>query len=134
MPGFTALDTTARLPYSAHPHMPVRAQLRFDTALPYGVCLVLGPDGIEDGAVTWYFARELLNDGCYGPAGLGDVRVGPGRAGEVRVTLCSRAEQAVLSLPAADVAAFLHDSYVLVPPGTESDWLDLDAALARITA
>ncbi|QKW24683.1 SsgA family sporulation/cell division regulator [Kitasatospora sp. NA04385] len=114
--------------------MPVRAQLRFDAELPYGVCLVLGPEGVEGGAVAWYFARDLLHDGGHEPAGYGDVRVEPGRRGEIRVTLCSGDERAVLSLSAPDVTAFLRDSYLLVPPGSESDHLDLDAALARITA
>ncbi|MEV7184466.1 hypothetical protein [Kitasatospora sp. NPDC093102] len=43
----------------------------------------------------------------------------------------TRWAQAVLSAPEEEVAAFLSDSFRLVPAGAESEHLDVDAALAR---
>ncbi|KDN81216.1 SsgA family sporulation/cell division regulator [Kitasatospora cheerisanensis] len=50
------------------------------------------------------------------------------------VTLSPHDGRAVISIPADAVAAFLEDSFALVPPGDESEHLDLDDLLARILA
>lgn len=60
--------------------------------------------------VTWIFAWELLAAGLAGPAGRGDVRVGPvPGAGEVLLSLGrdGSGERAHLRLPAADVECFV---------------------------
>ncbi|MER7578757.1 SsgA family sporulation/cell division regulator [Kitasatospora sp. NPDC097691] len=123
-------------PDSPLPDVPVVAELRFDPDLPYAACLAFPLTPCEcvsaDAHVCWYFSRELLNEGRHAPTGSGDVRVSPGPAGEVLITLCGPTGKAVLSAPAEDVTAFLSDSFTLVPAGSESEHLDVDAALARL--
>ncbi|MGW2254285.1 SsgA family sporulation/cell division regulator [Kitasatospora sp. NPDC001660] len=125
-------------PDSALPDVPVDAELRFDTSLPYAACLAfpLAPCACtdRDTRVCWYFSRELLNEGRHGPAGNGDVKVRPGPEGEVLITLRGPTGKAVLSAPEDVVTAFLSDSFALVPEGSESGHLDIDAALARLLA
>ncbi|MEU9040650.1 MULTISPECIES: SsgA family sporulation/cell division regulator [unclassified Kitasatospora] len=123
-------------PDSPLPDVPVTAELRFDPDLPYAACLAFPLTPCEcvtvDAQVCWYFSRELLNEGRHAPAGSGDVSVSPGPDGEVLITLRGPSGKAVLSAPAAEVSAFLSDSFTLVPAGSESEHLDVDAALARL--
>ncbi|MFF2744097.1 SsgA family sporulation/cell division regulator [Kitasatospora sp. NPDC058048] len=127
----TSWSTAVTLPEGPFPDVAVEAQLRFDTASPYAVCLAFPPLG-DDDAARWTFARELLDRGRHGPAGHGDVTVAPGPEDRVLITLRSPAARAVISVPAAVVTAFLLDSFRLVPAGAEAEHLDLDAALARL--
>lgn len=60
------------------------------------------------------------------------MTVSPGPEGRVLITLRSPSARAVISVPAEVVAAFLLDSFRLVPAGTEAAHLDIDAALARL--
>ncbi|MFI2608355.1 SsgA family sporulation/cell division regulator [Kitasatospora sp. NPDC018619] len=129
----TSWSTAVTLPEGPFPDVAVEAQLRFDSASPYAVCLAFPLLG-EDDRAHWVFARELLDRGLHGPAGCGDVTVAPGPEGRVLVTLRSPSARAVISIPGEVVAAFLLDSYRLVPAGSESEHLDLDAALARLLA
>ncbi|WP_030234835.1 SsgA family sporulation/cell division regulator [Streptomyces sp. NRRL S-350] len=131
MPVTASRSTAVTLPEGPFPQVAVDAELRFDASLPYAVCLAFPP--LDDGGeVQWVFARELLNEGRHTPVGHGDVAVAPGRDGQVLVTLRSPAGRAVISIPSDAVAAFLYDSYAVVPAGTESAHLDLDSALARL--
>ncbi|MEU3569828.1 SsgA family sporulation/cell division regulator [Kitasatospora sp. NPDC036755] len=127
----TSWSTAVTLPEGPYPDVAVEAQLRFDTASPYAVCLAFPPLGEDDGA-RWTFARELLDRGQHAPTGCGDVTVSPGPEGRVLITLRSPSARAVISVPAEVVAAFLLDSFRLVPAGTEAAHLDIDAALARL--
>ncbi|MFF4381431.1 SsgA family sporulation/cell division regulator [Kitasatospora sp. NPDC001547] len=124
-------------PHSPLPDVPVTAELRFDPDLPYAACLAFPLTPCEcapsEAQVCWYFSRELLNEGRHAPTGSGDVLVSPGHEGEVLITLRGPdGGQAVLSAPEGEVSAFLSDSFLLVPAGTESEHLDVDAALARL--
>lgn len=125
-------------PDSPLPEVPVDAELSFDTSLPYAACLsfpVSECDCTGDGPrVCWYFSRELLDEGRRTPVGRGDVRVGPGAGGDVLITLAGPTGAALVSAPAEAVAAFLADSFALVPAGSESDHLDVDAAVDRLLA
>lgn len=92
-----------------------------------------------DSPVSWVFARELLSAGLKGPQGLGDVRVWPsarakaGLAGApLHLSISSPYGRADLKAPAAQVDDFLRRTYELVPAGTESRHLNIDAALARL--
>ncbi|WP_316527441.1 SsgA family sporulation/cell division regulator [Kitasatospora brasiliensis] len=126
-------------PDSPLPDVPIVAELRFDPSLPYAACLAFPLTPCEcvpdETLVCWYFSRELLNEGRHAPAGNGDVQVSPGHRGEVLITLRGPdGEQAVLSAPEGEVAAFLSDSFQLVPAGSESEHLDVDATLALLFA
>ncbi len=120
------------------PDVPVDAELRFDTALPYAACLAfpVAPCSCTggDARVCWYFSRDLLNEGRHAPTGSGDVTVRPGPAGEVLITLRTPSGRAVLSAPDDAVTAFLAEAFTLVPAGSEPDHLDIDTALARLRA
>jgi len=114
--------------------LPMIAHLEYRADDPYAVAAAF--DTGEDEPVRWVFARDLLDEGLVNPAGDGDVRVVPGRNdwGEhtVALQLTSPDGVAVLEASAEDVLAFLEQSYALVPPGTESEHCDLDAALAML--
>ncbi|KDN87658.1 SsgA family sporulation/cell division regulator [Kitasatospora cheerisanensis] len=129
-----AWTTRVTLPHSPYPETAVEARLRFDSTEPYAVCLVFPPLRAEDEPVEWWFARELLNEGRHAPVGQGDVIVAPGPDATVHVTLRSRTGQAVISIPGDAVTGFLLDSFALIPAGSESEHLDLDAELARLCA
>ncbi|MFG2909693.1 SsgA family sporulation/cell division regulator [Kitasatospora sp. NPDC048286] len=127
----TSWSIAVTLPEGPCPELAVEAQLRFDTASPYAVCLAFPPLGDDDRA-EWTFARELLDGGLHGPVGSGDVTVAPGPAGRLLITLRSLGARAVVSVSAGVVTAFLLDSFRLVPAGAEAEHLDVDAALARL--
>ncbi|WP_354638010.1 SsgA family sporulation/cell division regulator [Kitasatospora camelliae] len=138
MPMTAVHAMSVTFPESLLPDVPVEAELSFDTSLPYAACLsfAVADCGCLDGGarVCWYFSRELLNEGRHAPAGHGDVRVRPGTCGDLLIALKAPTGHAVLSTSTASVAAFLADSFALVPAGSESDHLDVDTALARILA
>ncbi|MFF8772329.1 SsgA family sporulation/cell division regulator [Kitasatospora sp. NPDC015120] len=134
MPGITVHQFDVSLPFSEFPHVPVRAWLRFDSSLPYGVCLSFGRCTPEGSTLDWYFGRDLLSEGRYAPAGDGDVRVRPGGPGRTLIILRTAEREAVISAPAFAVTAFLAESFALVPAGTEPEVLDLDALCARLVA
>ncbi|MFD8085041.1 SsgA family sporulation/cell division regulator [Kitasatospora sp. NPDC059722] len=133
MTSATCWSTSVTLPEGAFPHVALEAQLRFDSSLPYAVCLAF--PALGDGEERrWFFARDLLNEGRHGRVGRGDVTVAPGPEGRVLVTLCGHDRRAVISIPSDVVTAFLLDSFNLVPAGCESGHLDIDTAVARLLA
>ncbi|MFB7617938.1 SsgA family sporulation/cell division regulator [Kitasatospora sp. NPDC056181] len=136
MPRSAVHPLPVTFPDSPLPDVAVDAQLSFDPGLPYAACLSFPLAGCSctgsDPQVCWYFSRELLDEGRHAPAGSGDVKVCPGCAGEVLITLEGPVGRAVLSAPADAVTAFLADSFALVPAGSESRHLDIDAAVDRL--
>lgn len=110
----------------------VYAILRYDRTCPYEVELDFG-----DGCV-WTFARNLLAVGLREPAGIGDVRVWPERIGMATASVMIRfTSPDVTRLFEAHywaVREFVDRIYGLVPKGSEPDWLDVDAGIARILA
>ena len=118
---------------------PVAAHVAFDASDPYAVSVTfLTGDGAEEDAgegVCWTFARQLLTDGITRPVGVGDVRVHPlqGDNGAVVVLqMTSPHGEATFEAAMHDVVEFLADTYALVPTGSESAYVDVDAAIARI--
>ncbi|WP_354637984.1 SsgA family sporulation/cell division regulator [Kitasatospora camelliae] len=114
---------------SRYPDELIYAELRYDTSRPYSVCLAVGTCDPE---VCWYFGRDLLADGRNEPSGEGDVRVAPGPPGEVLVRLGAGTGTVVVSIPLESVNVFLTECRLLVPPGSEGEHLDIDAALERL--
>ncbi len=86
-----------------------------------------------DTQVLWTFARELLRDGLYAPAGDGDVLVAPTGGGRVTVTLRSASGVAMLACDAADLAMFVQRVYEAVPEGGEITHMAMDRFLADIS-
>ncbi|GAA2230654.1 SsgA family sporulation/cell division regulator [Streptomyces nogalater] len=114
--------------------MPLPAELHYGSTDPYAVRLSLGPS--TGPPVTWVFARELLAEGLTRPAGPGDVQVLPWHCRTprtLRIVLSNGTGTALVELAAAEVAAFLRRTFDVVPPGTESEHLDLDGVITALT-
>ena len=87
-------------------------------------------------SVPWVFARELLKESLFAPAGAGDVHLWPTLATDGRamtaVELTNASAVALILLPTREVAAFLDASFLAVPSGHES--IDFDDALRSLLA
>lgn len=132
-PSTVRCAVTAQVSVLKGSSLPLPAELLYGTADPYAVRLSLGSS--TGPPVTWVFARELLDEGTRRPVGPGAVLVVPRYCHpprSVRVVLSDDIGAALVELPAAEVAAFLRQTFALVPAGTESDHLDLDGALAEL--
>ena len=116
--------------------LPVAAVLRYEVIDPYAVHV-----GFRTGAeevVEWTFARQLLTDGVAERTGEGDVQVwpitatAPGAAAAVCLSLSSPSGAAQFEAPLDDLVEFLSRTYCLVPVGSESVFVDVDAELALL--
>jgi hypothetical protein len=130
----TAVRTTLALTLLGDLPMPLTVHLEYRVEDPYAVHARF--DVGTDTQVRWVFARDLLDEGIVHPVGDGDVHVSPridSWAGHtVQIELSSGDGIAVLEASSQDVLAFLEQCYQLVPPGFESAYLDVDAALERL--
>lgn len=108
-------------------------QLHYDAMDPYAVTATfLFGEGFE---VEWVLARDLLGDGLHRQTGEGDVVLRPSTgapSAEVELMLSVPDGHARVTLPAETLAAFLRASHHVVPPGTESEYLDLDTTIMRL--
>lgn len=88
------------------------------------------------GEVTWTFARDLLVHGRYEPTGDGDVHVWPclsaDAAAVVVIELDPDQHSVLLEAPARELHAFVEATLACVPLGSESEHVDVDAALAKL--
>ena len=114
---------------------PIDAELRYDANDPFAVTTVFMTGHSE---VRWTFGRDLLSEGLYEPAGDGDVHVWPcldtqGHA-VVIIELCSPDGEALVQARTGDLRSFVDRMNRTVKPGTESELLDVDAAIASIFA
>ncbi|MBX6389764.1 MAG: SsgA family sporulation/cell division regulator [Frankia sp.] len=103
----------------------IPASLVYEPSAPYAVTVRFDL-GAGD-TLDWVLARELLEEGLDRPAGLGDARLAPIRhngVGYVELWLISPSGQARFGLPWETVRTFLRRAAALVPPGTESSYLD----------
>jgi hypothetical protein len=109
-------DVTSRL-ISTNPAYDVAVHLTYDPADPYAIHV----DFLCEGeTVAWILGRELLDQGMRSIAGEGhgDVRIwnaGP----VVHVSLITPEGEALLEFSVAELFAFLTQTYMLVPSGTE---------------
>lgn len=114
---------------------PIEAELRYDATDPFAVTTVFMTGHSE---VRWTFGRDLLAEGLYEPAGDGDVHVWPcldsrGHA-VVIIELCSPDGEALVQARTGDLRTFVDRMSKVVKPGTESDLVDVDAAITAIFA
>jgi len=114
---------------------PIEAELHYDPRDPYAVTTVFITGSSQ---VRWTFGRELLIEGMYEPSGDGDVHVWPcldadGHA-VVIIELCSPDGEALVQARTGDLSTFVERMSKAVAPGTESDHVDLDIAIAAIFA
>ncbi|WP_171118139.1 MULTISPECIES: SsgA family sporulation/cell division regulator [Streptomyces] len=128
-------DVVVHVAVAGQPPASLPAELRYDRTDPYAVCLSLG--ATSTGTVDWVFARSLLSEGLHKPVGVGDVLVIPRHRCHrysVRVVVRSTAGAALLDISAPAVTAFLRQTDLLVPPGTEGLHVDLDRVIAELMA
>jgi hypothetical protein len=131
----TTTSTTAVQIAAVHAedHHPLVAEFVYDAADPCAATLVLQS---PSGPVHWTFARDLLVEGQYEPAGDGDVHVWPclSPSGEsvVIVELCSPLDETMLQFPTRAVQEFVYSSADAVPLGQEV--VDVDAWLDQLLA
>lgn len=112
---------------------PIQAQLHYDPRDPYAVTSVFHTG---HGEVRWTFGRDLLAEGLYEPAGDGDVHVWPcldasGHA-VVIIELSSPDGEALVQARTGDLTEFVERMSAAVRPGTESELVDVDAAITAI--
>src|SRR3954471_11914719 len=128
-------DLVVELVVAGGPPLPVTSRLTYSPDDPFAVTLRFLVEG--DQWVTWTFSRALLEEGITVAAGEGDVQIWPGMRDGSRCTFLHTrsphgAATFVLTLPT--LVEFLLGTYALVPSGTESDHLDLDAEIAGLFA
>lgn len=111
----------------------VEAELRYDADDPYAVAVAFQLDGSE---LVWVFGRDLMLRGVAEPAGDGDVQIFPSLDDDGRLVvvlqLSSPSGLALVEAKARDVIDFLASTRVAVWPGTESNYLRLDDAIAAL--
>ncbi|MBG0857480.1 SsgA family sporulation/cell division regulator [Streptomyces spinoverrucosus] len=110
----------ARLITAEEREVPVPVTLRYLSTDPLAVHFDFPPDACLDGeALSWTFARSLLQEGVCGPAGSGDVHIWPcGRARTV-LEFHSPCGLALLQFDTAALRRFLLRTYAVVAPGEE---------------
>ena len=132
-PQFVTSELGLRLVVPDGAPLPVTANVSYDTADPYAVTVTFHTGAAEP--VRWTFARQLLTDGVEAPVGDGDVRAWPGHTDGVPVVsiaLSSPSGRALFEAPLSGVVEFLSRSYLAVPTGCESDFVNLDAELTSL--
>ena len=132
-PDAVTAEIEMRLVVPGSPSLPVVADVTYDHSDPYAMRVAFhtgGPDVVE-----WTFARSLLTDGVTHPVGDGDVQVWPSHsAGRpvVCISLSSPSGRALFEAPLTQLVEFLTRTYAVVPTGSESDYVDVDAELALL--
>ena len=119
------------------PSLPVVAGLRYDAIDPWAVRVAFHTGGEGDGLVEWMFARQLLADGVATAVGEGDVRVWPalpGRDHVLNLAMASPSGAALFEIDRDELVEFLQETYLVVPTGSESESVDLDAEIALLLA
>lgn len=132
-PDSVKAELELRLVVPGSPSLPVIAETSFDHGDPYAVQVAFHTGGAE--VVEWTFARSLLTDGVTHPVGEGDVQVWPSHSGGqpvVCLSLSSPSGRALFEAPLAELVEFLTKTYAVVPTGSESDYVDVEAELALL--
>ncbi|MBT2389674.1 SsgA family sporulation/cell division regulator [Streptomyces sp. ISL-1] len=113
--------------------VPTRLTYRTDDPYAVHIAFHIGCDN----PVKWAFARELLVEGVFRPSGDADVRIWPtkveGRS-VVMMALSSPDGEALLEASAAVMSGWLERTLRVVPPGSESEQVDIDDGLAELLA
>lgn len=110
------------------------ATLGYTALDPYAVSVTFRT---AEGDITWTFARDLLQQGMSDAVGEGDIRIRPAhpsRGPILNLSLSSPSGTADIEAPRHDVAAFLGDTFDVVPEGSEWMYLDLDRTIDDLLA
>lgn len=111
---------------------PLEVELRYESRAPYAVTMSFQTGTSRQ--VDWVIARDLMGDGLLVASGEGDVRVTPRPDNRelVVIALSSPYGRATFEAPAAELAEFLNETYELVVPGDEHQWMSVDEELSRL--
>ncbi|MGI8306404.1 SsgA family sporulation/cell division regulator [Saccharopolyspora hattusasensis] len=111
---------------------PVRVEMRYESSEPYAVNMSFHAG--MSGQIDWLIARDLLADGLVVASGEGDVQIIPQLDNHevVIIALSSPSGQAAFEAPAAKLAEFLDETYGVVAPGDEGQWMSIDEELSRL--
>ena len=132
-PDSVTAEIELRLIVPGSQSLPVIADLTYDHADPYAVRVAFHTGGSD--IVEWTFARSLLTDGVTHPVGEGDVQVWPSHSNGhpvVCISLSSPSGRAMFESPLTQLVEFLTRTYAVVPTGSESDYVDVEAELALL--
>ncbi|KRV48627.1 hypothetical protein AQ490_24120 [Wenjunlia vitaminophila] len=111
--------------------LPVTAHFSYSSGYPYQVVATFRHG--EEKIATWVFCRRLLLEGAFRRAGQGDVRIWPDHARSlVCIGLSAPGGSSLLLAPAEAVFRWNDRMCRVVPPGTESDHVDLDREVAAL--
>ncbi|OZM71293.1 sporulation protein SsgA [Amycolatopsis antarctica] len=113
------------------PVVPVKAELGYDTRVPYAVTITCAPAG-EDGRTVWELSRDLLVEGLDRAAGDGDVRVRRSPEEPECLLIEVRGGAAVFDASTHEVAEFLRLTFHTVPLGAEAEWIDLEGLVGKL--
>lgn len=115
-----AQSVRGRLITAEEQELPVRAAFRYSSADPLAVHVDFPPTASLDGtAVTWTFARALLEEGLSAPAGSGDVRLRPCGQARTIMEFHSPYGLALVEFDTPDLDRFLLRSHAVVGAGQE---------------
>ena len=114
---------------------PLETELSYDPADPLAVSAIFSTVA---GRVRWTFGRDLLIEGLVEPVGDGDVHVWPCVDNDgnsvVIIELCSPDGEALVQARTGDLHTFVDRMGKAVQPGSESEHIDIDAAITAIFA
>ena len=118
---------------------PLICRLDYGSHDPFAVQVTFAdPHVPAEVGVTWVMARDLLFEATFRPAGEGDVHAWPAVDDDgvhvVGLLLCSPDGEALVEVNLPGMMSFLDRAMTVVPQGSESDLLDVDAAIAAILA
>lgn len=86
--------------------------------------------------IDWLMSRDLLVEGLNHPAGIGDVRLTPFRDEEfdvVEIRIGDEEGFAALEFDRDLLERFLDATYDIVPDGAESNMINIEAELEKVT-
>jgi hypothetical protein len=113
---------------------PVVTRWSYNAADPFAVTLAVRTR--HDRWVEWLIARDLVVESLEGPAGFGDIRMSPQVVQGyeiVEIEIRSTDGRAILEVDRDLLRHFVDTSVELVALGDESDRMDLDGEIAKIT-
>lgn len=123
----------ARLIAAPNQQVLIPVALRYGRTDPLAVHIdfpsLVSPD---DRDMTWTFARELLAQGLYQPAGIGDVYIWPCGPAYTIMEFRGAEGRAVAKFDTSVLRRFLLRSYALVDRGSEDVEPALDRGLAAL--
>ncbi len=123
-------ELALRLVVPGRSTVPLLATVEYAASDPYALRVAFHVGNNEP--VEWIFARELLTHGMARMVGDGDVQVWPGPMDGNRllnIGLSSPFGDALFEAPLAPLADFLHRTFEIVPPGRETEFVDIEAEL-----